>query len=116
MALIRRTFFNFCSAPRLIHKRCGALFMDEIAKLYNEHLTTPFPDRRGDEVLGIDLVLVDSNTAGLITKYIATRGQLSSDDLRILNHCYSDLKTIVRESNGVDRQYFARLQNIAGLI
>jgi hypothetical protein len=22
MALIRRTFFNFCSAPRLIHKRC----------------------------------------------------------------------------------------------
>ena len=24
MALIRRTFFYFCSAPRLIHKRCGA--------------------------------------------------------------------------------------------
>jgi hypothetical protein len=90
--------------------------MDEITKLYNDHLATPFPDRRGDEIIGIDLVLADSDTAGLISKYIATRGQLSSDDLRILSHCYSDLKTIVKELSGADRQYFARLQNIAGLI
>ena len=43
-------------------------FMDEIVKLYNEHLGTPFPDRRGDEILGIDLVSIDSDTAGLISK------------------------------------------------
>lgn len=90
--------------------------MDEIVKLYNEHLTTSFPDRRGDEVMGIDLVLIDSDTAGLISKYIGSRGQLSSDDSRILNHCYSDLKKVVKELSGADRQYFARLQNIAGLI
>jgi predicted ribosome quality control (RQC) complex YloA/Tae2 family protein len=41
---------------------------------------------------------------------------LSSDDNRILNHCYSDLKKVVKELSGADRQYFARLQNIAGLI
>jgi hypothetical protein len=91
-------------------------FMDEIVKLYNEHLTTPFPDRRGDEILGIDLVSIDSDTAGLISTYIGSRGQLSGDNIRILNHCYSDLKTIVKELRGADRQYFARLQNIAGLI
>jgi hypothetical protein len=90
--------------------------MDEIVELYNEHLTTPFPDRRGDEILGIDLVLIDSDTAGLISTYIGSRGQLSGDNIRILNHCYSDLKTIVKELSGADRQYFARLQNIAGLI
>jgi hypothetical protein len=90
--------------------------MDEIVKLYNEHLTTSFPDRRGDEIMGIDLVLIDSDTAGLITTYIGSRGQLSGDNLRILNHCYSDLKTVVKELSGTDRQYFARLQNIAGLI
>jgi len=91
-------------------------FMDEIVKLYNEHLTTSFPDRRGDEILGIDLVLIDSDTAGLISKYIGSRGQLSSNDISLLHHCYSDLKTVVKELNGADRQYFARLQNIAGLI
>ena len=66
--------------------------------------------------MGVDLVLTDSDTAGLINKYIAARGQLSSDDLRILSHCYSDLRTIVKELSGADIQYFARLQNIAGLI
>ena len=86
--------------------------MEEITKLYNEHLTTPFPDRRGGEVLGIDLVLIDSATAGLISTYIGSRGQLTADKIRILHHCYSDLKTVVKELSGADRKYFARLQNI----
>lgn len=90
--------------------------MDEIVKLYNEHLTTSFPDRRGEEILGIDLVLIDSDTAGLITKFISYRGQLSTDDIRILNHCHSDLTRVVKELSGTDRQYFARLKTIAGLI
>jgi len=91
-------------------------FMEEIIHLYDQHLATPFPNRRGDEILGVDLVLVDSDTAGLIDKYIGSRGQLSADDIRILKHCYSDLKTVVKELSGADRQYFARLQNIGGLM
>lgn len=90
--------------------------MDDIVKLYNEHLTTSFPDRGGDEVLGIDLLELDSDTAGLISKYIGSRGQLSTNDFRILNHCFSDLKVIVKELNDADGQYFAQLQNIAGFI
>lgn len=90
--------------------------MDDIVKLYNEHLTTSFPDRRGDEVMGVDLVLIDSDTAGLISKYIGARGQLSGDDYKILRHCYTDLKTVINELSGEERQYFARLRNVAGLI
>ncbi len=45
--------------------------MEEIIHLYDQHLTAPFPNRRGDEILGVDLVLLDSDTAGLIDKYIA---------------------------------------------
>lgn len=90
--------------------------MDDIVKLYNEHLTTSFPNRRGDEVMGVDLVLIDSDTAGLISKYIGAHGQLSSDDYKVLKNCYSDLKTVINELSGEDRQYFARLQNVAGLI
>lgn len=87
--------------------------MNEIVKLFNEHLKTPFPDRRGDEILGVDLVLVDGDTAGLITKYISSRGHLNTDDIRILNHCNAALRIVVKELHGADRQYFARLQNIA---
>lgn len=61
-------------------------FMEEIIRLYDQHLTTPFPDRRGSEtILGVDLVLVDSDTAGLVDKYMHTRGNLGADDIRILN-------------------------------
>jgi hypothetical protein len=90
--------------------------MDEIKKIYDEHLRTSFPDLRGEEIHGIDLVLIDSDTAGLISKYLSHRGQLTEDDFRIINYCYSELKLVVKELDGINRQYFARLQNIAGLI
>lgn len=71
---------------------------------------------RGEEIFGIDLVLIDSDTAGLISKYIDTRGHLTNYDFRLLNHCYSDLKIVVKELKGEDRQYFDRLQKMAGQI
>jgi len=44
--------------------------MDDIRKLYNKYLNVSLPNRCGDEIRGIDLVLIDSDTAGLIDKYI----------------------------------------------
>lgn len=44
--------------------------MDDIRELYNKYLNVSFPNRRGDEIMGIDLVLIDSDTPGLINKYI----------------------------------------------
>lgn len=97
--------------------RCGALFMDDIKKLYNEHLRASFPPGiGGEEIQGIDLALTDMYTAGLIDKYISRRGQLTPDDFKILNHCYSDLKVIVKELKGTNRKYFARLHDIARLV
>ena len=90
--------------------------MEEIIHLYDQHLTTPFPDRRGEAISGVDLVLIDSDTAGLVDKYIRSRGHLGAADIRILNHCYPDLKTVVKELSGDDHQYFARLQNIVGSV
>ena len=58
--------------------------MEDIIQLYDQHLKTPFPDRSGDEILGVDLVLVDGDTAGLVDKYIRSRGHLGADAIRIL--------------------------------
>lgn len=86
--------------------------MKAIQKLYNEHLNTPFPDLRGEEIDGIDLVMLDSDIAGLVQTFFAHRGQLNGDDFKILNHCYSDLKIVVRELENKHRLYFSNLLNI----
>lgn len=44
--------------------------MEDLRELYDKYLNASFPNRRGDEIMGIDLVLIDSDTAGLIDKYI----------------------------------------------
>ena len=44
--------------------------MDDIRKLDNKYLNACFPNRRVDEIMGIDLVLIDSDTSGLMNKYI----------------------------------------------
>jgi hypothetical protein len=92
--------------------------MDEITQMWDQHMATPFPEgREGDEVLGVDLVLTDTYTAGVITKFIGSRGRnVTHDDIRILKECYSDLTTVVTELSAHDAIYFARLRDIAGLI
>lgn len=44
--------------------------MDDIRERYNKYLNVSFQNRRGDEIMGIDLVLIDSDIPGLINKYI----------------------------------------------
>jgi len=86
--------------------------MDRIKGLYKAHLNTPFPDLKGEEISGIDLVLIDSDTAGLISKYIGSRGHLVDNDWQILKVCNSDLQTVIKELNDTDRPYFIQLKNI----
>lgn len=88
--------------------------MNDIAILYNEFIKIPFPDNLGgQEIIGIDLILLDNDTAGLIDKFISYKGQLNNKDFDILKQCYNDLKIVVRELKGLDRQYFATWLNIA---
>ena len=87
--------------------------MIDIASLYNELIKIPFPDNlNGQEIIGIDLVLLDSDTAGLIDKFVSYKGQLNRKDFDILQQCYNDLRIVVRELKGLDRQYFATWLNI----
>ena len=88
--------------------------MNDIAILYNEFLKIPFPDDlKGHEIIGIDLILLDNDIAGLIDKFISYKGQLNNRDFDVLQQCYKDLKIVVRELKGLDRQYFATWLNIA---
>ncbi|CAD5253479.1 MULTISPECIES: hypothetical protein [unclassified Imperialibacter] len=88
----------------------------EIQLLYNRHTEAPFPATQGLEVMGIDLALIDSDSAGLIAKFLSQKGHLSQDDFRILHHCFSDLKVVVKELESEPRLYFSNLLNIVGQI
>jgi hypothetical protein len=90
--------------------------MEEIQKLYNQHLNNSFPDLRGEEINGIDLVLIDSDSAGLVQKFFANKGRLNEEEIRTLTHCYNDLKVVVRELEAKSRLYFSNLLNIVGQV
>jgi hypothetical protein len=88
--------------------------MTDIKHLYDEFVKIPFPDNlSGEEIQGIDLVLLDCGTAGLIDKFISKNGQLNIDDFKILRQCITELQRVTRELQGQERLYFSTLLNIA---
>ena len=88
--------------------------MTDIKTLYADFLEIPFPDNlSGEEINGIDLVLLDSDTAGLIDKFIHHDSQLDSNDFNILRQCYRELESVEKELQGQQKEYFMTLLNIA---
>lgn len=87
--------------------------MDNIKVKYEAFLESPYPEElRGREIFGIELILLDSDSAGLIDKFIRNQGQLTQTDIKILKKCFTELKAIVKELNGNNKTYFGLLLNI----
>lgn len=87
--------------------------MDNIKDKYDGFLKLPFPDDlKGEAVLGVELILLDSDSAGLIDKFISNKGHLNQSDFEKLKKCFVDLKTVVKELKDINRVYFADLLNV----
>jgi hypothetical protein len=78
-------------------------------RIYEE----PFPSEEGKEVLGIDLVLLDSDTMGLVSQFITNKGLLTVERIIMLEHCFSDLKKIVIQLDKKEKLYFTSLIELA---
>ena len=89
-------------------------------QLWQEHLQASFPDGyRGAEIKGIELVMLDSFTAGCIDSYYTKSGNsrpLDPKNHQILADCAKDLKVVVPELQGYPKQYFERLLTISEAI
>ena len=83
-----------------------------IANLWGEHREAEFPDCRGDEVNGVDLVMLDASVAGCVS-YFVSRGRLDTRRHDILASDVSALADIVPQLDGYARLYFARLHTLA---
>ena len=91
--------------------------MKDINRLWNDHLNSGFPDEYTcAEVEGIDLVLLDADTAGCISTFIHNKGKLDLWRTAILGKCFRDLAIVNREINSNIDEYFFRLEHLAKLV
>jgi hypothetical protein len=87
-----------------------------VAKLWAKFMRLGFPKRAvGRKVNGVDLMSLDTYTAGCVTTYI-NRGRLDLWRTAILGLCYRDLASVSTKLKGPERAYFALLEEVAGLV
>ncbi len=88
-----------------------------IESLWQEHLAARSPPaHKGTEVGGIDLVLLDSVTAGCIQTFLSQDGRLDSRRSAALGLCCLDVVTVSAGLRGEPRNYFERLGRLARLV
>ena len=84
-----------------------------IAELLEAHLASPFPaESRGQEVAGVDLILLDADVAGLVSSHLACGGLTESQRL-MLDGCVSDADRVLPGLFGEAQRYFARVRELA---
>ncbi|MFJ4334524.1 MULTISPECIES: hypothetical protein [unclassified Streptomyces] len=88
------------------------------ALLWQEHRDAEFPaNLRGVEVEGIDMVLLDADTAGCASTWINNGGTLDPQHRSILQSCVEDLGRVIPQiSDPSGHQYYQRLHQLALLI
>jgi hypothetical protein len=90
--------------------------LHEIDVLWREHLHATFPaDCVGRDINGVDLVSLDTYTAGCISTYQSQRAVLGRKKLAVLQRCCDELESIEPQLAGDAREYFARLLQLARL-
>ena len=91
--------------------------MTNIEEKYQEFYNQEFPkELRGEEIFGIDLIMLDADTAGLLQKYIENQGKLIKSDFELLERLNHELKTVTKELKGIERTYFSTLWNLSNRI
>jgi hypothetical protein len=91
--------------------------MERIKELWQRHFDAEFPsDCRGLEISGIDLVDLDSSTAGIISSFLDQGRRLDLHQRDVLNRCRQALSVVLPELNDESRGYYANLKVLADLV
>lgn len=91
--------------------------MTNIEEKYQEFYNQEFPkELRGEEIFGIDLIMLDADTAGILQKFIGNRGKLTKQDFELLERLNHELKTVTKELKGINRTYFSTLWNLSNQV
>lgn len=86
-------------------------------KLWREHMERPFPaGLAGQEVEGIDLVLLDTAMAGLITTVVGSRRRLAAEQASELVLLTADCSLVAVRLQGENRVYFDKLARLGRML
>ena len=90
---------------------------DEVERLWDEHLGAPFPDGlAGEEIAGVDIVMLDADIAGCVVTWLGNRGRLDEGRKAVLAKCLDDLDSVLPLlQNESAREYYEQLRQLAQL-
>ena len=84
----------------------------EIEKLWNEFRQIPFPANLVETEKGVDLVNLDTFTAGYIDTFIDNKGSLDKKRKKLLENCRKDIHTEINYLEDEAKIYFEKLLNL----
>lgn len=71
---------SYAPSRRAVHRVCECSGMtpdDSVQRLWDEHCDAPFPARLGgQEIAGVEMVMLDADIAGCVQTWLANKGQL----------------------------------------
>ncbi|MFG2289728.1 hypothetical protein ACGFOU_27105 [Streptomyces sp. NPDC048595] len=89
-----------------------------VARLWQEHLRAPFPAAlRGAEAAGVDMVLLDADTAGCVSVWLDNGGSLDAGRRGTLRDRLAELdRALPLLSAPGELRYCQRLRRLAQLV
>lgn len=88
---------------------------DEVTRMWDAHVRTPFPPAlRGAEIAGIDMVLLDADTAGCVRSWLSSAGRLDARRRAAIASCLAELNTVLPLlTDPAQAAYYRRLRDLA---
>jgi hypothetical protein len=92
--------------------------LQAVAQLWEAHMQAPFPARlRGAEIAGVDMVLLDADTAGCVKTWLDNNGRLDAWRRDVIASCLDELNRVTPHLADQDEAaYYNRLRELAVLL
>ena len=92
--------------------------LDEVTRLWAEHEDAGFPDRlRGEEIAGVDMVMLDADAAGGIQTWMGNKMRLDEPHRSYLARCLDDLERVLPLlEDAAERRYYGRLRSLVLMV
>lgn len=89
-----------------------------VRRLWREHARAEFPEGlTGEELAGVDLVMLDADIAGCVTTWLDSSGRLDDGRAALLRACLRDVSRVVPLLDMADElSYFSRLRELARMV
>ena len=88
---------------------------EKIKEQWNAWYDVPFP-REAYDLEVLDLISIDTFSAGCISVYVERHGELDQERITCLRQCSQDLDACLGELSGGTREYFEKLSDLSRMV